>query len=83
MVVIRLTRVGSKHKPMYRVAVADSRRARGGRCIEVVGNYNPIPLGKAQELSLDMDKINFWISKGAQLSNRVKSLVKKAQKLQK
>ena len=79
MVVIRLARVGSKHRPMYRVAVADSRRARGGRCIEVVGSYNPIPSGQAKELTLDMDKINAWISKGAQPSSRVKCLIKKVQ----
>ncbi len=79
MVVIRLARFGSKHRPKYRVTVADQRRAATGKYIEVVGNYNPSPMGKEEELRLDMEKVNSWISKGAQPTQRVKSLIKKAQ----
>lgn len=79
MVVIRLARVGSKHNPMYRVTVADSRSSLGGKFIEVIGSYNPAPSGQAKELQLDMDKVNSWIQKGAQPTLRVKSLIKKAQ----
>ncbi len=79
MVVIRLARVGSKHNPMYRVTVADSRSSLGGKFIEVIGNYNPAPSGQAKEVSLDMDKVNAWIAKGAQPTSRVKSLIKKVQ----
>lgn len=79
MVVIRLARVGSKHNPMYRVTVADSKSSLGGKFIEVIGNYNPSPSGQAKELQLDLDKVNSWIAKGAQPTLRVKSLIKKAQ----
>lgn len=79
MVVIRLSRVGAKHSPKYRVTVADSRRARGGKFIEIVGSYNPIASGKAPEVTLDMDKVNAWIAKGAQPSDTVKSLIRKVQ----
>lgn len=80
MVVIRLARFGTKHKPKYRVTVADSRRYATGKFLEVVGSYNPHPLGKEQGLILDMQKINDWIAKGAQPTDRVKSLIKAAQK---
>lgn len=79
MVVIRLARGGSKHSPLYRVTVADSRRAHTGKFIEIVGSYNPSPSGQAKEIVLDMAKVNDWISKGAQPTDRVKSLIKKAQ----
>lgn len=79
MVVIRLARVGSKHNPMYRVTVANSKSSLGGKFIEVIGSYNPSPSGQAKELNLDLDKVNTWISKGAQPTLRVKSLIKKAQ----
>lgn len=81
MVVIRLARVGSKHNPLYRVTVADSRASLGGKFIEIIGNYNPAPSGQAKEIVLDMEKVNAWIAKGAQPTSRVKSLIKKAQAL--
>jgi len=78
MVVIRLARFGKKHSPRYRVTVADHRRWLGGKCIEVVGHYNPTPRGDEKGLEVDMDKIQAWINKGAQPSDRVKSLLRKA-----
>jgi small subunit ribosomal protein S16 len=78
MVVIRLARFGSTHRPRYRVTVADSRRNRNGRFIEVLGHYNPSPKGQEQKLVLDVEKANDWIKKGAQPSDRVKSLIKQA-----
>ncbi len=78
MVVIRLNRVGSVNKPKYRVTVADSRRPTGGKFIEIVGTYNPNPRGKEKEVDINLDKINEWISKGAQPTERVKSLMKLA-----
>lgn len=78
MVVIRLARFGKKHNPRYRVTVADSRRCLGGKFIEVVGQYNPHPSGAEKELNLDLEKINAWIKKGAQPTDRVKSLLRKA-----
>ena len=79
MVVIRLARFGKKHSPKYRVTVADHRRWLNGKCIEVVGFYNPNPQGNEKGFDVDMDKIQTWISKGAQPSDRVKSLLRKAQ----
>lgn len=79
MVVIRLARFGKKHDPKYRITVADSRRWLGGKFIEVLGSYNPTPTGQEKELTVDMDKVNAWIAKGAQPSDRMKSLLRKAQ----
>lgn len=79
MVCIRLARFGTKHKPKYRITVADHRRWLGGKFIEVLGHYNPFPHGDEKELVCDLEKIQGWIAKGAQPSSRVKSLIKKAQ----
>lgn len=75
MVVIRLARTSCKHKPKYRVTVSDSRRWLKGRFIEVIGNYDP--LAKDKKATIDVDRYNMWISKGAQASPTVKSLFKK------
>lgn len=75
-VVIRLARFGATHEPKYRVTVADSRRWRDGRFIEVVGHYNPSPRGKETPLKLDLPKIHSWIQKGAQPTERVRHLIK-------
>lgn len=80
MVVIRLARFGSKHKPRYRVTVADSRRAPRGKFIEILGHYNPDPKGQEKELVLNLEKANDWIKKGAQPTPRVKSLLRQAEK---
>ena len=77
-VVIRLARCGRTHRPKYRVTVADSRRWLGGRYIEVIGQFNPMPQGKEKKLNLDMEKVQSWIAKGAQPSDRVKRLIKLA-----
>lgn len=79
MVVIRLARFGKKHSPRYRITVADSRRWLGGKFIEVIGHYNPNPSGQEKEFSCDMEKVQSWIAKGAQPSERVRSLIRKAQ----
>ncbi len=79
MVVIRLNRGGSKKRPKYRITVADSRAWLGGRFLEVIGHYNPNPRGQDKKLVLDLDKANEWIKKGAQPTQRVKSLIKMAQ----
>jgi small subunit ribosomal protein S16 len=71
---IRLARVGSKKNPIYRVVVADARSPRDGRFIEIVGRYNPQT--DPSTIDLDGDKIQDWISKGAQPSTRVKRLMK-------
>lgn len=78
MVVIRLARFGAKHTPRYRITVADKRRWLKGKSIEVIGHYAPQPKGKDPIFSFDMEKYQAWIAKGAQPSDRVKSLVRKS-----
>jgi small subunit ribosomal protein S16 len=73
---IRLTRVGSKKNPIYRVVVADSRSPRDGRFIEIVGRYNPQT--HPSTIELDEAKINEWLAKGAQPSEPVARLIKAA-----
>lgn len=80
MVTIRLARGGSKKQPFYHVVVTDSRNARDGRFIERLGFFNPVARGAAEKLRLDVDAVEAWVAKGAQLSDRVKSLVKQARK---
>ena len=70
---IRLARHGAKKRPYYRVVVADSRMPRDGRYIELVGRYNPLTNPKTIEINLD--KVDEWIGKGAQMSNAVEHLV--------
>ena len=74
MVKIRLARHGAKKRPYYRVVVSDSRCPRDGTFIEQVGRYNPCSNPKLIEL--DMDKIDAWVAKGAQVSDTVSSLMK-------
>lgn len=80
MVVIRLSRGGTNKRPFYHILVADKQRSRDGRFIESLGYFNPIAAGKDVRLSLNLDRANYWISKGAQPSDRVKSLIKSYQK---
>ncbi len=75
---IRLRRTGTTRKPAYRVVVADSRAARDGRFIEVIGHYNP--LTKPPTIKISAEKAEEWIKKGAQASNTVKHLLKHAAK---
>lgn len=78
MVTIRMARGGSKKRPFYSIVVTDSRNRRDGRFIERVGFFNPIATGNEERLRLDQERVDFWISKGAQTSERVASLLKAA-----
>jgi small subunit ribosomal protein S16 len=70
--VIRLARAGTKKRPVYHVVVADSRAPRDGRFIERLGYFNPLlPKEKTERLKLDLDKVQAWMKKGAQPSDRV------------
>jgi small subunit ribosomal protein S16 len=80
VVVIRLNRLGSKKRPKYRITVADSRSWLGGRFLEVIGNFNPHPRGEEKKLVIDLEKANAWIKQGAQPTERVKTLMREAQK---
>lgn len=76
MVKIRLKRIGANKQPSYRIVVADSRCARDGKFIEEIGFFDP--LSDPEEIRVDGDKAKEWISKGAQPTERVKSLLKKS-----
>ncbi|EAR62943.1 30S ribosomal protein S16 [Neptuniibacter caesariensis] len=78
MVIIRLSRGGAKKRPFYHISVADSRNARDSRFIERVGFFNPTARGQEEGLRIDLDRVEYWQSKGAQLSDRVAKLVKEA-----
>ncbi|MCP4335636.1 MAG: 30S ribosomal protein S16 [Gammaproteobacteria bacterium] len=80
MVSIRLARGGSKKRPFYHVVVSDSRSPRDGRYIERIGFFNPKARGQEEGLRLDDSRIDYWISKGAQPSERVANLIKGARK---
>ncbi|MDX1340781.1 30S ribosomal protein S16 [Reinekea sp. G2M2-21] len=82
MVVIRLSRGGSKKRPFYHLTVADSRNARDGRFIERVGFFNPIARGQEERLRVSLDRVDYWVSKGAQTSDRVAQLLKEFKKAQ-
>ena len=71
---MRLTRVGSKKNPIYRVVIADSRSPRDGKFIEIVGRYNP--QHEPSLIELDEDKVRDWLGKGAQPSDAVRRLLK-------
>ena len=71
---MRLTRVGSKKNPIYRVVVADARSPRDGRFIEIVGRYNPQT--DPSTIDLDADRIKDWLGKGVQPSDAVSKLIK-------
>lgn len=80
MVTIRLARGGAKKRPFYQVVVTDSRSARDGRFIERVGFFNPIATGKEERLRVNTERYQYWVSQGAQPSERVAALVKEAGK---
>jgi small subunit ribosomal protein S16 len=70
--------MGGKKRPLYRVVVADSRRFRDGQFIENLGSYNPLP--ENPEVKLKMDRVDFWMQKGAQPSDTVRSIIARARK---
>jgi small subunit ribosomal protein S16 len=76
MVKIRLRRMGAKKAPFYRIVVADSRSPRDGRCIEELGTYDP--LANAAAITVDVEKAQNWIKNGAQPTDTVRGLLKKA-----
>ncbi len=75
---IRMKRVGAKNTPVYRIVVADSRSPRDGKFIEELGTYQP--LKKGDNVVLDAERAQYWISKGAQPSDTVSSFLKKAKR---
>ncbi len=80
MVKVKLVRHGAKRSPFYKVVATDSRYAGDGKALERLGFFNPMARGQEVKLNLNVERINHWVSQGAQLSERVGSLMKQAQK---
>lgn len=80
-VVIRMTRGGAKKKPFYRVVVADSRRARDGKFIEILGTFDPIK--NPEEIKIDTERAKVWLKNGAQPSDTVRELLVKCGAIEK
>jgi len=76
VLMIRLARIGARKQPYYRVVVIDKERARNGRSVEIVGLYNPRT--SPATLDLKRDRIDYWVSKGAQVSDTVRRLLAKS-----
>ena len=81
MVTIRLSRGGAKKRPFYHVVVTDSRNRRDGRYIERVGFFNPLAKGAEVRLRFNQERLQYWLSQGAQTSERVTSLMKQQAKV--
>lgn len=81
MVTIRLARGGAKKNPFYQVVVTDSRNRRDGKYIERVGFFNPVARGAEVRLNMKRDRVDYWLSQGAQTSPRVASLIKEFNKI--
>ena len=75
MLVIRMRKMGSKKRPFFRVVVTDSRTARDSSFVEIVGHYNPRT--KPAKVEMKRDRIDYWVGKGAQLSDTVRTLLKR------
>ena len=76
MVTIRLARAGAKKRPFYHIVAADSRSPRDGRYIERLGFFNPIASGREEKLKLEQERVDYWLSQGAQPTERVAGLIK-------
>lgn len=77
---IRLQRRGNTHRPIYKIVVAEAACRRDGKFVEALGNYNPQARGQDKELVIDIERAEYWTSVGAQPTETVKSLIKRAKK---
>jgi len=80
MVSIRLSRAGAKKRPFYHLVVTDSRNRRDGRYIERLGFFNPVGTDREENIRIDLERVDYWLSQGAQPSDRVASLLKAQRK---
>jgi len=78
MVTIRMARGGAKKRPFYYIVVTDSRNKRDGRFIERVGFFNPVATGSAESVRINRERVDYWLGKGAQASERVAALLKQS-----
>ncbi|MGE3314419.1 MAG: 30S ribosomal protein S16, partial [Planctomycetaceae bacterium] len=74
---IRMKKMGRKHRPFFRICIMDSRSPRDGKAIEEVGHYDPMVRSKADRVQMDMERVDYWLSVGAQPSVNVAALIKK------
>ena len=75
---LRLKRMGRRHRPFYRVTAVDKRKPRDGRVIEELGYYDPLHADESKQISLKIERIEYWISVGAQPSDTVRGLIKRS-----
>jgi small subunit ribosomal protein S16 len=80
MVSIRLSRAGAKKSPFYHLVVTDSRNRRDGRYLERLGYFNPVGKAHEENLRVDLERVDFWLNRGAQPSDRVAALLKTSRK---
>jgi small subunit ribosomal protein S16 len=80
MVSIRLSRAGAKKSPFYHLVVTDSRNRRDGRYIERLGYFNPVGKEHEENLRIDLDRVDYWLNRGARPSDRVAALLKASRK---
>ncbi|QCI26832.1 30S ribosomal protein S16 [Buchnera aphidicola (Thelaxes californica)] len=80
MIKIRLARHGVKKKPFYKIIIADSKSPRDGKFIEKIGFFNPFSKNEKEKIHINLKRLEYWIQKGAQLSDRTKYLIKKTKK---
>ncbi|WP_127476250.1 30S ribosomal protein S16 [Sulfurivermis fontis] len=78
MVTIRMARGGAKKRPFYHIVVTDSRNRRDGRFIERLGFFNPIAAANEEKMRINRERVDYWLSQGAQASERVASLLKQS-----
>ncbi len=78
MVTIRMARGGAKKRPFYHIVVTDSRNKRDGRFIERLGFFNPIASGTEESVRINRERVDYWLGKGAQASDRVAALLKQS-----
>jgi small subunit ribosomal protein S16 len=78
MVKIRLSRTGAKKRPFYHIVVTDERKRRDGAWIERVGYFNPVATGGETPLQIDHGRVDHWLGQGAQMTDKVRSLVKQS-----
>ncbi len=74
---IRMKKMGRKHRPFFRICVMDARVQRDGKAIEEVGHYDPMVSDKARRVLLNMERVDYWLSVGAQPSEKVNALIRK------
>jgi small subunit ribosomal protein S16 len=77
---IRLTRIGAKKQPYYRIVVAEERSRRDSRFVEILGHYNPRQANATGNATLDMNRVKHWLGKGAKPTDTVSSLIRKSSK---